>query len=293
PEGTQRSSISLGQTSTIVNVGPQTPSTFNTQFTDDGAAFASTAIGVNKVLVDSRVLTSNFDVAYAGSYWGDVITFTNGVGPLTVSLTYDLDVVTNDEGGGFQFGDIDDIENPTFMGRSAVRHRTFVEGLFGQPAENPDPSLDGPDFFLRAATDSEFSQFGGPAFDLPVFDPLDPETEFDDGFGDFFFFEDENGEEVGLGPVTTANEDFFTGASVGIRFEAQFGQPIAIGQLLEAWAVSGAVVDASQTATFGTIEISAPATLESAGGFQYSLVVVPEPSVGLLALGGLALRRRR
>ncbi len=283
-EETERGSIEPGENATAAFTGSNALNVFNTQTSPGNFAVASSSGGINKVLADSR---GTSDVVYAGSYWGDLLTITGGVGPVRIELEWDIDFVINDSFGDYTFNsDNGPVVGGTDQGNTALRYRTLVNN---QGNTNLSPTNEGPDFFLRLATDPNYAN----GLVVPEFDPNDA-GNFDLAFDDQFGF-DRDGQDSIVGPLTTGNRDDLDFTVNGFVTTWQYGQPLAIGQLLEAWATGGAVVDAFNTGVFGTITLPEAASVQSAGGYTYTVNNVPEPTAGvvlLTALGGLATRRR-
>ena len=237
--GLDRSEITPGENATNTFVGPMSaiPGSPVTSTSPDGSADASTSPGVNRVFADSRgdpLGAGEPDILhYSGSYWGDVFTFTGGVGPLRIILDYDFDGVVNDARGNSRLGAGPPsrplIEDGTNAGEAAVRFRSYVGGFSGN--RNLNPSVEGPDFFLNLATDQNDGNTFDATFDVPSIDDFDPGNGLnDDGSLDNITFapadpspafdpNDPNDPELIAGPYATNDDGPLRLYGSGARFD--------------------------------------------------------------------------
>lgn len=263
------SEIAPGQNSTAVNVGPgvfQNPVPI-TQVSPDGSAWAQTEYPNVRTLIDSTNLPifPQQEVAYAGAYFGDSITFTGGVGSFELALRWSFDGAIKGAEGSIGI-DSPALDGP-FEGSAAVNFRVMLE-RFGDEL----PDLSQTDLFKDYALEPTGS------LEVPFFDPADNYGgPFGNGpsSGNFLFEEfDEYGNPTGgfqSGWLTDQNADQLAGLGGGARFTWEYGVPLNIGVLQEGWATAGGVVDFSNTGTFTGLEVPQGTTVTSATGASYNL----------------------
>ena len=262
------SDIAPGQNSTAVNVGPgvfQNP-VLLTQVSPDGSAWAQTEFPSVRTLVDSTNLpiVPQQEVAYAGSYFGDSITFLGGVGSFELTLRWTFDGAISGAGGSIGIGGPP--LNGPLAGSAAVNFRVMIE-----PFGDELPDLSQTDLFKDYALEPTGE------LEVPFFDPEDPYGPFGNGpsAGNFLFEQlDGYGYPTGgfvSGWLTDENADQLAGTGGGARFDWEYGVPLNIGVLQEGWATAGGIVDFSNTGTFTGFEVPAGTSVTSSGGATYDV----------------------